>query len=102
MASGSRLTLEDQWQSLREHRDHEPRPYVRQRHAAILKSAGGQSPLRVAGQGLLREREPDTVYLWLTAYQTAGLPGCWPSNRAEEVQDQWRQAPGEAARQAVP
>ena len=76
MAPRRRVTLEeDQWQSLREHRDHGPRPSVRERCAAILKIAEGQSPHRVARQGLLRERDPDTVYRWLTAYQTAGLAG---------------------------
>ena len=79
MAPRRRLTLkEGQWQSLREHRDHDPRPYARERCAAILailKIAEGQSPHRVARQGLLKERDPDTVYRWLSAYQTAGLAG---------------------------
>jgi hypothetical protein len=76
MAPRRRLTLEeDQWQSLGEHRDHDPRPYVRERCAALVKIAEGQSPHWVARQGLLKERDPDTVYRWLTAYQTAGLAG---------------------------
>lgn len=76
MAPRRRLTLaEDQWQKLQEHRDRDPRPYVRERCAAILKIAAGQSPHRVARQGLLKERDPDTIYRWLTAYQTAGLAG---------------------------
>jgi hypothetical protein len=57
------------------HRDHDPKPYVRERCAALLKIADGTSPHAVACTGLLRARDPDTVYAWLDRYQTAGLPG---------------------------
>ncbi len=69
------LTLDpDQRQELL-HRDHDPRPAVRERCAALLKVADGQSPHAVARHGLLRPRDPDTVYAWLNHYQDEGLPG---------------------------
>jgi hypothetical protein len=70
------LTLtEDQRQELVHHRDHDPRPAGRERCAALLKVAAGQSPYAVARHGLLRPRDPDTVYAWLDYYQGQGLPG---------------------------
>ena len=45
-----------QRQQLLHHRDHDPRPYVRERCAALLKIAGGRSPHAVARAGLLRPR----------------------------------------------
>ena len=46
---------------LQHYRDHDPRPYVRERAAALLKIAAGQSPHAVARHGLLRPRDPDTL-----------------------------------------
>ena len=43
-------------------RDHHPKPYVRERSAAILFMAAGQSPHWVARHGVLKPREPDTLY----------------------------------------
>jgi hypothetical protein len=57
------------------HRDHDPKPYVRERCAALLKIADGHSPHAVACAGLLRGRDPDTVYAWLGHYVGEGLPG---------------------------
>ncbi len=57
------------------HRDHDPKPYVRERAAALLKVADGHSPYAVARAGLLRLRDPDTVYAWLDRYLHEGLPG---------------------------
>lgn len=56
-------------------RDHSPTPYLRERAAAILQIADGASPHHVALHGLLRPRDPDTVYSWLTRYQQAGIAG---------------------------
>jgi hypothetical protein len=53
---------EVQRQELLQLRDHDPRPYVRERGAALLKIAEGQSPHRMARSGLLKRRDPDTVY----------------------------------------
>jgi hypothetical protein len=70
------LTLtEVQRHQLLELRDHDPRPYVRERGAALLKIAEGESPHRVAGHGLLKPRDPDTVYSWLDLYQASGVQG---------------------------
>lgn len=68
------LTSEQQ-RALEAHRDRDPRPYVRERAAALLKIAGGLSPHAVAVGGLLKPRDPDTVYGWLTTYEEAGLAG---------------------------
>lgn len=59
--------------ALIEHRNHDPRPDVRERCAAVLKVAEGQSAHDVAAHGLLRPRDPDTVYDWLTRYEEGGL-----------------------------
>jgi transposase len=66
---------EEQRQELLELRDHDPRPYVRERGAAILKIGDGQSPNHVATHGLLKPRDPDTVYAWLDRYQAEGAAG---------------------------
>jgi hypothetical protein len=66
---------EEQRRELLELRDHDSRPDVRERGAAILKIADGQSPHHVATQGLLKPRDPDTVYAWLDHYQSEGVAG---------------------------
>jgi hypothetical protein len=66
---------EDQRQELLRLRDHDQRPYVRERGAAILKIAEGLSPHRVARSGLLKPRDPDTVYAWMDSYQAEGVAG---------------------------
>ena len=76
MASRRTLGLtEEQQQELEAYRDHDPRPYVRERCAAVLKIAAGYAPYWVARQGLLKGRDPDTVYGWLAHYQAEGLAG---------------------------
>ena len=71
-----RISLtEEQRQELVRLRDHDPRPYVRERGAAVLKSAEGQSPHRVAQSGLLKPRDPDTIYAWLDRYEAEGAAG---------------------------
>ena len=61
--------------TLKEYRNHDPRPDIRERCAALLKIADGQSPHAVARRGLLRERDPDTVYSWLNRYEKEGIEG---------------------------
>ena len=71
-----RLSLtEVQRQELVQLRDHDPRPFVRERGAALLKIAEGQSPHRVARSGLLKPRDPDTIYAWLGRYEAEGVAG---------------------------
>ena len=74
MARRRTLTLTEAARNeLIEHRDHHPNPQVRERCAALLKIAAGASPHSVARQGLLKERDPDTVYGWLNLYERDGL-----------------------------
>ena len=56
-------------------RDHDPRPYVRERCAALVKIADGASAHAVARHGLLKPRDPDTIDAWLDHYAAAGLDG---------------------------
>jgi hypothetical protein len=66
---------DDERAALLDHRDHDAKPYVLERCAAVLKIAAGQSQHAMANAGLLRHRDPDTVYAWLDYYQDEGLPG---------------------------
>ncbi len=76
MARRRSLELTDvQRQELVHHRDHDARPYVRERCAALLKIADGQTAHHVARYGLLKSRDPDAVYAWLRRYQAEGLAG---------------------------
>jgi hypothetical protein len=69
MATWRTLTLTTrERQTLESARDHDERPYVRERCSALLKIAEGQSAHGVARQGLLKSRDPDTVYGWLDVY----------------------------------
>lgn len=56
-------------------RDHAAKPYLRERAAAILKVADGEVAVQVARRGLLRPRDPDTVYSWLDRFAAEGLAG---------------------------
>jgi hypothetical protein len=74
----SRLKLDlspTQQQELESLRDHSARPYLRERAAALLKIAAGQSGLATARQGLLRARRPETVYTWVKRYRAQGVAG---------------------------
>jgi hypothetical protein len=68
------LTI-DQRTELRRTRDHAAEPYVRERAAALLKIADGQPAAQVARTGLLRPRQPDTLYRWLERYRADGVAG---------------------------
>ncbi len=54
-------------------RDHHPLAYARERAAAILKVAAGDSVRHVAAAGLLRPRRPETVGAWVDAYLRRGI-----------------------------
>ena len=56
-------------------RDHHPKPYLREKAAALLKVADGWQVREVARFGLLRPRSPDTVAAWLNRYERRGLAG---------------------------
>lgn len=68
LSAGERVALEAL-------RDHNPRAYVRERCAALLKIADGAAPHYVARHGLLKPRDPDSVYGWLDRYRTEKLAG---------------------------
>ena len=55
-------------QELERVRDRDSRPYLRERAAALLKIADGQSVYAVAKGGLLKTRKYDTVLSWLNNY----------------------------------
>jgi transposase len=86
------------------HRNHDPRLYVQERASAILKIADGRTPHWVARNGLLRPRDPDTVYSWLAIFKAEGVKGLqahqhggyrghtlW--SRRDELQDRLRRPP---------
>lgn len=56
-------------------RDETKHEYIRERCAAILKIAEGASAHQVAKTGLLRPRDPDTVYGWLALLESEGIAG---------------------------
>lgn len=70
------LTLtEAQKAELKEHRDHDKKMYMRERSAALLKIAEGKTAHWVARNGLLKPRDPDTIYAWLDVYESQGIDG---------------------------
>ena len=86
------------------HRNHDPKPYIRERCAAILKIADGHPPHAVALSGLLKPRDPDTVYGWLDIYEADGFEGLIAhpqggyrgpnlDDRRTEVEERLRQPP---------
>lgn len=71
-----RLELnESQKQELRTTRDHAQAAYLRERAAAILKIAEGQTITEIAATGLLKTRQHETVRAWVTRYLQEGLTG---------------------------
>jgi hypothetical protein len=76
MAIRRTLKLKTREQRELEHyRDHDARPYVRERCSALLKIAEGATPHAVARQGVLKRRDPDTLYGWLQVYEEEGVVG---------------------------
>lgn len=66
---------EEQIAELEFARRRHPKPYVRERAAAILKVSAGNSIRQVALKGLLRRRRPETVKEWINRYLAEGLAG---------------------------
>lgn len=66
---------EEQKQELMQYRDDDPRRYVRERCGALLRIAAGEPPHAVAQEGVLKPRDPDTIYKWLSDYEREGIAG---------------------------
>ena len=76
MATRQTLGLSDEQRAeLQRARDRHPKAHMREKAAALLKVADGQSAHAVAKQGLLKARDPDTVYRWMDRYLADGLDG---------------------------
>jgi transposase len=56
-------------------RDHHPKPYLRERAAAIIKVAAGQAQREVATHGLYKRRARTTISEWISRYEQEGLDG---------------------------
>jgi transposase len=54
-----------------------PKPYLRERAAALLKIAQGLAGYEVARSGLLQPRREQTVSTWLHRYEQYGLGGLY-------------------------
>lgn len=76
MPAAYKLELSDEQKAeLEETRRRHPKAYMRERAAAILKVAAGESIRQVALNGLLQRREPETVKEWISRYLVERLPG---------------------------
>lgn len=76
MPKKTTLTLNQEKQNeLKRYRDHDHRPYVRERCGALLKIVAGQSARNVASKGLLKKRRPETVLDWVAWYESEGIAG---------------------------
>lgn len=56
-------------------RDYGKKPYLRERASALLKIADGLSAHQISQTGLLKKRDPDSLYHWLDRYEAEGLQG---------------------------
>ncbi len=56
-------------------RKRHPKPYVRERAAAILKVAAGWSLRQTAYVGLLKRHAPETIKEWCERYLAEGMSG---------------------------
>jgi hypothetical protein len=76
MPRAMQLALDDaQRTALEAVRDHHRLPYMRERAAALLKVADGQSEREVARMGLLKPRWFGTIAAWVTRYKAGGIAG---------------------------
>jgi transposase len=64
-----------QRRELEDLRDHADLPYLRERAAALLKIADGDSARTVAAHGLLKKRWYYTLGRWVKRYQKDGIEG---------------------------
>jgi transposase len=71
------ILTDDARDALERVRDTHPKPYMRERAAAILQVASGASVNWVAQHGLLKRRYPKAVYKWVKSYRENGLDGLY-------------------------
>jgi len=58
-------------------------PYLREKAAALLKVATGETVEEVAQRGLLKTRKVATVRGWVKAYRDYGLGGLYQKPRRQ-------------------
>jgi macrodomain Ter protein organizer (MatP/YcbG family) len=66
---------ESQEAELEKVRHQHPKAYMRERAAAVLKVAAGETVTVVAEKSLLTRHEPETVHHWIKNYLAHGLQG---------------------------
>jgi hypothetical protein len=66
---------DEQRAELEQVRNHDPRPYMREHAAIVLKVADGWSGRQTAFHGLLRARWPETIYHVIARYRAEGVQG---------------------------
>jgi hypothetical protein len=66
---------QEQRRQLEDLRAHAPKPYVRERAAALLKVADGMSARHVAAHGLLRRHWHRTIGRWAERFLAEGPAG---------------------------
>lgn len=64
---------ETQKQELCEVRDRHEKGHMREKAAILLKISDGMTPHVAAQVGGLKAHHPDTIYKWMTWYETEGL-----------------------------
>jgi transposase len=69
------ILSDEQVRQLADLRDHSPKPYLRERAAAILKLAQGLPASQIATQGLPRRRYYETVTAWFHRFEEHGFDG---------------------------
>lgn len=62
-------------EKLEDIRNHDKRPYMRERAAALLKIADGHSGYQTARNLLNRPHWQDTIYDWVKRFQAEGVEG---------------------------
>ena len=85
---------EDERKKLEAVARHDPSPAMRERCTAILKVAAGTSAHAVARSGLLRPRDPDTIYGWLDFYAAEGIAGLRRHRHGGSTRGRLRRRPG--------
>ncbi len=70
-----------QIKTLEQMSDRHPKPYLREKAAAILKVAAGERVEDVAEKGLLKPRKVATVRDWVKAYREHGLGSLYQAER---------------------